>query len=63
MTAKIMRFDTGDIVGTFAVEASGIENGSGYAEKRLLKLWQFRQPKRLRKNLKRLVPMSIPVYR
>lgn len=37
MTAKIIRFDTGDIVGTFSVEASGIENGGAYAERKAAK--------------------------
>ena len=54
MTAKIIRFDTGDIVGTFAVEASGIENGSGYAEKKAVKALAVQAAEKVEEKFKKV---------
>ena len=54
MTAKIIRFDTGDIVGSFAVEASGIENGSGYAEKKAVKALAVQAAEKVEEKFKKV---------
>ncbi len=54
LSVKIIKFDTGDIIGTFTVEGQGAEKIAAYAERRSLKAASSEAAKKLEEKFKKL---------
>ncbi|MBQ6130966.1 MAG: hypothetical protein IJL12_01295 [Selenomonadaceae bacterium] len=54
LSIKVIKFDTGDIIGVFTVEGQGAEKVASYAERKALKLASQEAAKKLEEKFKKL---------